>query len=254
LRSKLIPLLHLLTVVASIGLLFYGYTHWSVHRRHVEAQRLHGEGVPQDALRKYEELGRDIGQSRWKKPLFEQEYALAVTSQLALLYELARYDQAIELADTLIQAGAGDVAVYYFWSGNALFQKGMTEEQGEDSYRWFNRAIAQLRKALEEDRNARWNIRYNYELVKTSVDEVMAKPETERAKVLRPREAQQGGGPRKKSSGSAWGSTRPRGCSYCSRFPSSCCCIGAAGATFEQSAGNLTARSVWAILRGGCSS
>ncbi len=192
-RAKLVPLLHLLTVVVSVGLLLYGYLTWSVDRRHAEAQRLRDEGMIEEALKQYEALEHDLGGSRWKRLLFEQEYAAALPPQLALLYELARYDDAVERADAMIQGKTGDLAAFYFWSGNALFQKGMTEDTEEDSFRWFNRSIAQFRKALEEDRAARWNIRYNYELVKTSVEEVMSTQQPERAKILRPRESQRSG-------------------------------------------------------------
>lgn len=196
-RPKLAPLLHLLIVVVSIGLLLYGYMRWSVDRRFQQAQRLHAEGSLEEALRAYEDIGRDLGENRWKGVLFEQHRLAAQPPQLALLYELRRYDQAVELADALIQAREGDLAAYYFWSGTALFQKGMTEDADEDSFRWFNRSIAQLRKAMEEDRSARWGIRYNYELIKTSVEEVMAAPEQDRAKILRQQETKQSSQPRK---------------------------------------------------------
>ena len=196
-RSRLVPLLHLLTVVASVALLAYGYLQWSVDRRLAEAQRLHTGGSDEASLRAYQDLSRDLGGSRWKKAVFADEYAASITPQLELLYGLAKYDEAVDLADAFIQARTGDIAACYFWSGNALFQKGMTEDVEEDSFRWFNRAISQLRKALEEDRQARGNIRYNYELVKTAVEEVMSPASPERAKILRPRDTQQSGQSRK---------------------------------------------------------
>ena len=64
-RSRLVPLLHLLTVVASVALLAYGYLQWSVDRRLAEAQRLHTGGSDEASLRAYQDLSRDLGGSRW---------------------------------------------------------------------------------------------------------------------------------------------------------------------------------------------
>jgi tetratricopeptide (TPR) repeat protein len=120
----------------------------------------------------------------------DQKYRFAVGDRL---FRLERYDEAIELSDIAIQEDVNDLAAAYFWSGNSYFLKGVNEPSMEDAFAWFNRAQDQYRKALEKDAEARWGIRFNYELIRTALEQAQQEEDAEPVKILRPKEQIQQG-------------------------------------------------------------
>ena len=185
---RFLPLLLALIVITSIVLLAYSYLQSSVAGRQETAQQFENDALTEEAMTEYQDAIEFLGSSSLLRGQFEEQYSDAMVGQLRILYQQERYDEAIELAEISIQEEISDSAAAYFWSGNAFFQKGIQEEMMEDAFAWFHRAQDQYRHGLEKDDQERWNIRYNYELVRTALEQTEQEEEDEPVKVLRPRE------------------------------------------------------------------
>ncbi len=185
---RFLPLLLALIVITSIVLLAYSYLQSSVAGRQETAQQFESDALTEEAMTEYQDAVEFLGSSSLLRGQFEEQYSDAMVGQLRILYQQERYDEAIELAEISIQEEISDSAAAYFWSGNAFFQKGIQEEMMEDAFAWFHRAQDQYRHGLEKDDQERWNIRYNYELVRTALEQAEQEEEDEPVKVLRPRE------------------------------------------------------------------
>jgi len=183
-----LPLLLALIVIASVILLSYAYLQSSVGGREQRAQQLEHGQMAEEAMTEYKTLVEFLSSPSVLRNQFEEEYSGAMIAQLRLLYQLERYDEAIELADICIQEDIHDLAAAFFWSGNAYFQKGIHEEMMEDAFAWFNRSQDQYRRSLEKDSGQRWNIRFNYELVRTALEQAEQDQDDKPVKVLRPRD------------------------------------------------------------------
>ncbi len=144
------------------------------------------------ALDEYQDSIRFLRTSRLMQSLFWREYSQALIGQMRVQYRLDNYDEVISLADSIVQEEIDDMAAAYFWSGNAFFAKGVDRDAEEDSYSWFNRAEANYRKALELDELDRWGIRYNFELVRTVLDQAETSQGKKPVKIMRPSEAMTG--------------------------------------------------------------
>lgn len=90
--------------------------------------------------------------------LLSADHALVSHNQLALLYQLNRYDELLEAA-----ADAPPDAAPHFWAGCALFQKSTQEEKPESQLEWLTRAEDEFKLALEAAPDD-WDTKYNYEL------------------------------------------------------------------------------------------
>lgn len=185
---RFLPLLLALVVITSVILLAYGYLQTSVSNRQDHAQQLESSEKAEEALAEYKDLVQYLGNLSVLKARFEEEYSGALIAQLRLLYQMRRYDEAIELADVCVQEQIRDMAAAHFWSGNAFFQKGINEEMMEDGFTWFHRSQDQYRKGLEQDTEQRWNIRFNYELIRTALEQAEQDQDDKPVKVLRPKD------------------------------------------------------------------
>ena len=183
-----LPLLLALIVIISAILLGYAYLQSSVGGREQRAQQLEHDQMAEEAMTEYKNLVEFLSSSSVLRSRFEGEYSGAMIAQLRLLYQMGKYEEAIELADICIQEDIEDVAAAYFWSGNAYFQKGVQEEMMEDAFAWFHRSQDLYRKSLEQDNEQRWNIRFNYELVRTALEKADQDQDEKPVKILRPRD------------------------------------------------------------------
>ena len=183
-----LPLLLALIVITSVILLAYAYLQSSVSGREQRAQQLEHGQMAEEAMTEYKSLVEFLSSSSVLRSQFEEEYSGAMIAQLRLLYQMGKYDEAIELTDICIQEDIEDVAAAYFWSGNAYFQKGIQEEMMEDAFAWFHRSQDQYRKSLEKDSEQRWNVRFNYELVRTALEQAEQDQDDKPVKILRPRD------------------------------------------------------------------
>ncbi len=185
---RFLPLLLALIVIGSSVLLAYSYLQSSVSGRQETAQQFESNELTEEAIAEYKQVIEFLGSSSLLRGQFEEDYSDAMVGQLRLLYQLEQYDDAIELAEISINEEITDSAAAYFWSGNAYFQKGIQEEMMEDAFAWFHRAQDEYRKGLEKDAGQRWNLRYNYELVRTALEQAEQEEEDEPVKILRPRD------------------------------------------------------------------
>jgi hypothetical protein len=111
-------------------------------------------------------------------------------NQVRLLYQMQRYDEAIEKAGTSI-----GVHGTHFWAGCAMFARAAAEERGESRLEWFERAEGAFRAALVESPTD-WDTKYNYELTRSLLNRLREEPETPRRllfELLRPQSPRSGG-------------------------------------------------------------
>ncbi|MBI2821246.1 MAG: hypothetical protein HYX74_03385 [Acidobacteria bacterium] len=186
--KRLLPLLLAFVFMASLVALPYGYLQYSISERLSQAYELEKNGKAKEAIEAYRNLAQYLGRINALKSHFDQEYSAAQVGQLRLLYKDGGYDKVIDLADTCVQEKLADAGAVYFWSGNALIQRGLTEDSAEDAFPWFHRAMAQFQKGLEEDNAGHWNLKYNYELIATVIAEATKGNEEKPQQILRRKE------------------------------------------------------------------
>ena len=111
-------------------------------------------------------------------------------NQVRLLYQMQRYDEAIEKA-----GDSTSVHGTHFWSGCAMFARAAAEERGETRLEWFERAEGEFRTALSAAPDD-WDTKYNYELTRSLLNRLREEPETPRRllfELLRPQSPRSGG-------------------------------------------------------------
>jgi tetratricopeptide (TPR) repeat protein len=111
-------------------------------------------------------------------------------NQVQLLYQMQRFDEAIEKAGR-----STSVHGTHFWSACAMFARGAAEEGAEARLAWFERAEAAFREALTAAPQD-WDTKYNYELTQSLLNRLHEEPETPRRllfQLLRPQAPRSGG-------------------------------------------------------------
>jgi hypothetical protein len=111
-------------------------------------------------------------------------------NQVRLLYQMQRYDEAIEKAG----ASTGGHGTH-FWSACAMFARATAEERPQSRLEWFERAEGEFRAALAAN-PADWDTKFNYELTRSLLDRLREEPETPRRllfELLRPQSPRSGG-------------------------------------------------------------
>jgi hypothetical protein len=152
------------------GVLLAGYARWT---RAVDA----GDAALADGRNDQAIAAYQIAEARFDgvpamKQLVAPEYTRVVGNHLLALYRTRRYDEVIDLAQK-----APPDAGPHFWSGCALFQKAVVEEQPDARLGWLSRAEDELRKAVEaapED----WDTKFDFELTTRLAAELRRQPKT----------------------------------------------------------------------------
>jgi hypothetical protein len=111
-------------------------------------------------------------------------------NQVRLLYQMQRYDEAIEKA-----ADSTGIAGTHFWSGCALFARASAEERAESRLEWFERAEGEFRAAVAASPGD-WDSKFNYELTRALLNRLREQPETPRRllfELIRPQSPRSGG-------------------------------------------------------------
>ena len=111
-------------------------------------------------------------------------------NQVRLLYQMQRYDEAVEKA-----GDSTSVHGTHFWSGCALFARASAEEQAQSRLEWFERAEGEFRAALDAN-PADWDTKFNYELTRSLLNRLREQPDTPRRllfELIRPQSPRSGG-------------------------------------------------------------
>ena len=111
-------------------------------------------------------------------------------NQVRLLYQMQRYDEAIEKA-----GDSASVAGTHFWSGCALFARASAEERAESRLEWFERAEGEFRAAVAASPSD-WDSKFNYELTRALLNRLREQPDTPRRllfELIRPQSPRSGG-------------------------------------------------------------
>lgn len=152
-RSSFI-LVAILALILGVALLAYG--RWSEPLAEAAAAIDAGDNaLALDAYAVSAERFRTLPATQ---QLLSADHAFVSYNQLALLYQLNRYD---ELLDAAADAPPG--AAPHFWAGCALFQKSTQEKKPESQLEWLTRAQDEFKLALESAPGD-WDTKFNYEL------------------------------------------------------------------------------------------
>jgi tetratricopeptide (TPR) repeat protein len=179
-------MLALLAVIAGVSLVWLG--RWATPL--VGADQALADGRLSDSLNELR-----TAESRLARvPALEQAapalLADVQANQVRLLYQMARYDEAVE------KAGASTASHgAHFWAGSSLFARGWAEEQPQARLEWFERAEGEFRAALALS-PADWDTKYNYELTRSLLERLREEPDTPRRllfELLRPESPRSGG-------------------------------------------------------------
>ena len=111
-------------------------------------------------------------------------------NQVRLLYQMQRYDEAIDKA-----SDSTSVHGTHFWSGCAMFARATAEEGAESRLQWFERAETEFRSALSAA-PADWDTKFNYELTRSLLNRLREEPDTPRRllfELIRPQSPRSGG-------------------------------------------------------------
>ena len=124
----------------------------------------------EQALEYYAKAEARFNQFSIAKQFMPASYQAIVTNQFRILYRMNELDKLIEMT----AAHSGDASAR-FWSGSALFAKGVAQSEKEAQLAWFGRAKEEFRSALELV-PADWDTKYTYELTERLIAELRDKP------------------------------------------------------------------------------
>ena len=160
----------LVALLLAAGLALIGYARWTAPI--AEADAALADGRLDRALALYSLAEARFDALPALRQLAASEYARVVANHLLALYRLKRYDEVIDLAQRAPAAAAPS-----FWSGSALFQKAIVEEQPDARLGWLGRAEEEFRKAIEAAPGD-WDTKYDFELTTRLAAELRKQPKT----------------------------------------------------------------------------
>jgi tetratricopeptide (TPR) repeat protein len=157
-------------VALAAGVSALVYARWT--HAVVEADASLAAGRYEQALAGYAAAEARFDRFAAVKELFAADYEHVMASQLWTLYQLQRYDEAIDVAQR-----APERAQPHFWSGCAFFEKARAEEKPDPRLGWLTRAEEELRRAVEAAPSD-WDTKYDFELVTKLAAELRKQPRT----------------------------------------------------------------------------
>ncbi len=178
--------LALLAVMAGISLVWLAS--WTTPL--AAAERALADGRLSDSLNDLRTAEARLSQVPALEQVAPTLLANVQANQVRLLYQMERYDEAVEKAGSSTASHGA-----HFWAASSLFARGSSEEQPQARLEWFERAEGEFRAALALAPTD-WDTKYNYELTRSLLDRLREEPETPRRllfELLRPESPRSGG-------------------------------------------------------------
>ncbi|MBI4482834.1 MAG: hypothetical protein HY652_08095 [Acidobacteria bacterium] len=174
----------------SAGLLYYDL----LARRMEAVVQAYQANDPEQALARLDETESDFFRYGWLKRAFSDRYGQIVLDKIQLRYTRGEFDAVMDLAESSKEKiSARDAVRARFWLGNSYFRKALGEKEPQAALAWLHRAEKEYREALAAEPDD-WDIKYNYELVKTilmATEEKKEKLQKEVFDLLREADVQQ---------------------------------------------------------------
>jgi hypothetical protein len=176
--------LWLVWVVASAGLVVYG---WTLHRIQ-RAGALYWNGSTEDAIAAFRDLEEGFRSQRWLARLVPDGRDQVLHNYLRLLYLQEAYDSVIVQGEAALLDRDAPAPLVRFWLGNAYYRKAVSgEAEEEDALAWLRRAGEQYQRAVL-DGSRDWDVKYNHELVQTMLQKIDHQQQPRVFDVLRPQD------------------------------------------------------------------
>ncbi len=158
----------LVVLLLAAGAAALAYARWT---RDVDAgDRLLAAGQYEQALAAYQAAEARFDRMPAARQLFVADYTRVVANELWLLYQLGRYDETIDKAESA-PAGASP----HFWSACALYDKAIVEQKPDARLGWMTRAEDEFHRAVEAS-PADWNTKFDFELTTRLAAELRKQP------------------------------------------------------------------------------
>lgn len=155
---------YFLIFIVSTGSLAYGWLLWHMDR----AQKAVVRGDAEGAIETYARLESIFHRVPWMPRILEEQYKDVSFNQISILYSRGKDDEALKKLEQLpaYAPSLAESGEYSFWMGNLLFRQAARTEDPEGSVSALKAALSEYQRGLAAHSDD-WDLKYNYELVRT---------------------------------------------------------------------------------------
>jgi tetratricopeptide (TPR) repeat protein len=163
-RKFILRVSYFLIFIVSTGSLAYGWLLWQMDK----AQEAWTNGDAPGAVEMYARLESFFHKVPWLPRLLEEEYKNVSFGQISILYSQGQDDEALKRLEQLptYAPSLAESGEYSFWMGNLLFRQAARTEDPETSVGALKAALSEYQRGLAAHSDD-WDLKYNYELVRT---------------------------------------------------------------------------------------
>ena len=163
-RKFILPVSCFVIFIASAGLLSYGW----IIRQMDKAQKAAVRGDAEGAIEAYARLESIFHRVPWMPRILEEQYKDVSFSQVSILYGQRKDNEALKKLEQLpsYAPSLAESGEYSFWMGNLLFRQAARTEDPEGSVSTLKAALSEYQRGLAAHSDD-WDLKYNYELVRT---------------------------------------------------------------------------------------
>jgi hypothetical protein len=158
------PVFYFLIFIVSAGLIGYGWLVLQVE----QAQKAQQRGDGDTASNLYTRAETPFYFVPWLGRLLKREYKNVAFSQITILYEQNRTEEAFKKLEQISTTAPAltESGEYSFWTGNLLFRQALQTKDPEAAVNAAKSALSEFQKGLAAQPED-WDLKYNYELVST---------------------------------------------------------------------------------------
>lgn len=158
------PVLTALIFVLSAGSL--GYAWWLIQiERGNQASR---KGDLDAAAEHYQAAEAPLRRLPWLAYILRDDYQALIFNQVRLLYSAGQNDEVMDKLEEGVRSVPllAESPQYSFWLGNVLLRRAVLSKNPEEKLKALKGALEEYEKGLAAEPDD-WDLKYNYELVKT---------------------------------------------------------------------------------------